>query len=72
MDRLVVWLEEHNGKRENIGFISCDIEEAYPFGVCRNFPNVRIVYVHAVKLIVETMNYTARQSVESQVIKVRP
>ncbi len=61
MDRLVVWLEEHNGKRENIGFISCDIEEAYLSEVRQNFPNVRIVYdkFHAVKLIVETIDNTA-------------
>ncbi len=67
VDRLAVWLEEHNRKKENIGFVSYNLEEAYPFGVRCNFPNARIVYneFHAVNLIVETINDTIQRAVES-------
>ncbi len=30
MDRFTVWLEAHNGKRNNIGFVSYGIGKAYP------------------------------------------
>ena len=46
MDRLKDWLLEHRGDPERIGWVSCDLGEAYPSGVRRNFPNVVIIYDH--------------------------
>ena len=72
VNRLAVWLEMHNRRRENIRFVSSDLGKVYLSGICRKFPNVRIVYdeFRAVKLIVEITNDTARWAVESQTIKV--
>ncbi len=68
VDRLIVWLEAYNWKRENIVFISYDFGAAYLSGVCRNFLNIRIVYdeFHAMKLIVEAMDNTARQAIKAR------
>ena len=46
MDRLRDWLLEHNGDPERIEWVSCDLGEAYPSGVRRNFPNAVIIYDH--------------------------
>ncbi len=67
VDRIAVWLEVHNRKRDNIWFISCNLGEAYPFGVRRNFSNAKIVYdeFHSVRLIVDVIDDTAHQAVKN-------
>ncbi len=46
MDRLRDWLLEHKGDPDKIEWVSCDLGEAYPSGVRRNFPNAVIIYDH--------------------------
>lgn len=63
MDRLCQWLLEHGGNPDNIDCVSCDLGDAYPAGVRRNFPNGRIVYdrFHAVKLINDALDALTRR-----------
>lgn len=54
---------EHGGNPDNIDCVSCDLGDAYPAGVRRNFPNGRIVYdrFHAVKLINDALDTLTRR-----------
>ncbi len=58
VDDLSGWLLDHGGDPLNIRVVSCDLGDAYPAGVRRNFPNACIVYdrFHAVKLFQEGMD----------------
>ncbi len=66
MDDLAIWLVEHNGHPENILYVSCDLGDAYPAGVRRNFPNAVIIYdhFHAVKLINEALDAVLKRAEE--------
>lgn len=71
MDRFNVWLQDHGGDPERIAYVSCDLGDAYPAGVRRNFPNATIVYdhFHAVQLIDEAMDVVARRAVAQAGLK---
>lgn len=66
IDRFAEWLEEHGGSRENIMYVSCDLGDAYPAGVRRNFPLAIIVYdhFHAVKLLGDAFDTLVRRELE--------
>lgn len=57
VDGLSVWLRDHNGNPDGITVVSCDLGDAYPAGVRRNFPNACMVYdrFHVIKLFQEGM-----------------
>lgn len=63
VDRLKDWLIAHRGDPERISVVSCDLGEAYPAGVRRNFPSAVVVYdrFHAVKLANEAMDEVTRR-----------
>lgn len=63
VDRLKDWIISHNGDPERISVVSCDLGEAYPAGVRRNFPSAVVVYdrFHAVKLANEAMDDVTRR-----------
>ncbi|GEM_PF-28905 len=63
MDALKEWLIAHNGDPDKIRVVSCDLGEAYPAGVRRNFESAVVVYdrFHAVKLANEAMDDVVRR-----------
>lgn len=63
MDDLREWLLEHRGDPLRIATVSCDLGDAFPAGVRRNFDNARIVYdrFHVVKLANEAMDEVVRR-----------
>lgn len=71
MDRFRDWLVLHGGDPEKIAYVSCDLGDAYPAGVRRNFPNAVIVYdhFHAVKLIDDALDAVARRAIAEETIK---
>ena len=66
VDEFRIWLEEHNGKADNIKVVSCDMGQAYPAGVRRNFPNAKIVFdkFHVIKLVTEAFDRFYRRMAE--------
>ena len=58
VDQFKIWLEDHNGRADQIKVVSCDMGLAYPAGVRRNFPNAKIVFdkFHVVKLVTEAFD----------------
>ena len=71
MDRLAEWLREHNGEPDNILYVCCDLGEAYPCGVRRNFQNASIVYdhFHAVKLIDDALDAVILRAIREENLK---
>ncbi|MDO5854110.1 MAG: ISL3 family transposase [Thermoplasmata archaeon] len=63
MDDLAVWLRLHGGDPGRVEVVSCDLGEAYPSGVRRNFPNAVIVYdrFHVSKLAGEALDAVFRR-----------
>ena len=62
IDRFSEWLEAHGGDPEKIVYASCDLGDAYPAGIRRNFPNAIIVFdhFHAVKLLSDAFDILLR------------
>lgn len=63
IDDFSEWLVRHGGHPDRIMCVSCDLGDAYPAGVRRNFPNAVIVYdrFHVVKLANEAMDEVVRR-----------
>lgn len=63
VDRFSEWLVAHGGDPNNIIYASCDLGDAYPAGIRRNFPNAIIIFdhFHAVKLLSDAFDVLIRR-----------
>lgn len=63
VDRFCEWLVAHGGDPEKIVYASCDLGDAYPAGIRRNFPNAIIIFdhFHAVKLLSDAFDVLIRR-----------
>ncbi len=65
IDLFADWLVAHRGDPDNIIYASCDLGDAYPAGIRRNFPNAIIVFdhFHAVKLLSDAFDILSRREI---------